>query len=113
MSPVTWANSPVAISRLETGASWRFAIVRLFRKPILNLCNSRHCLVAVPALLYLPTKTEGKMSQEIFYWLTALFIVASVWGAGRLVDYFLQKDGGELVISKEAPPPDVTGSEVQ
>jgi hypothetical protein len=53
------------------------------------------------------------MSQEIFYWLTALFIVASVWGAGHLVDYLLQKDSGELVISNEEPPPEVTGSQVQ
>jgi hypothetical protein len=52
------------------------------------------------------------MSQEIFYWLTALFIVASVWGAGHLVDYLLQKDSGELVISNEEPPPQVTDSEV-
>ena len=48
------------------------------------------------------------MAQEIFYWLSALFIVASLWGAGHLVDYLLQKDSGELVISKEGPPPDVT-----
>ena len=32
------------------------------------------------------------MSQEIFYWLIVLFIVATVWFAGRLVDYFLRKD---------------------
>jgi hypothetical protein len=31
------------------------------------------------------------MSQEIFYWLLVLFIVATVWYAARLVDYFLQK----------------------
>jgi len=38
------------------------------------------------------------MSQEIFYWLIVLFIVATLWGAGRLVDYFLQKDN-----DREAP----------
>jgi len=32
------------------------------------------------------------MSQEIFYWLIVLFTVAALWGAGRLVDYFLRKD---------------------
>jgi len=32
------------------------------------------------------------MSQEIVYWLIVLFIVATVWCAGRLVDYFLRKD---------------------
>ena len=53
------------------------------------------------------------MSQEIFYWLTALFIVSSIRGAAHLVDYLLQKDSGELVITKEEPPPEVTGSEVQ
>ena len=35
------------------------------------------------------------MSQEIVYWLSALFIVAGLWGAGYLVDYLLQKDSGE------------------
>ena len=53
------------------------------------------------------------MSQEIFYWFIALFVVASLWGAWHLVDYLLQKDSGELVISNEEPPPEVTGSEVQ
>ena len=32
------------------------------------------------------------MSQEIFYWLTVLLIVATVWFAGRLIDYLLRKD---------------------
>jgi hypothetical protein len=45
------------------------------------------------------------MSQEIFYWLIVLFIVATLWYAGRLVDYFLQKDTGALVISNKKPPP--------
>jgi hypothetical protein len=53
------------------------------------------------------------MSQEIFYWLIVLFIVATLWYAGRLVEHFLQKDSGELVISNKEPPPEVTGSESQ
>ena len=66
-----------------------------------------------PGIALSSTKTEGKMSHEIFYWLSALFIVVSLWGAGHLVDYLLKKDRGELVISNEEPPPEVTGSEVQ
>ena len=37
-----------------------FGTLGLLRKPVLNLRSSRHRLVAVPALLCLPTKTEEK-----------------------------------------------------
>jgi hypothetical protein len=45
------------------------------------------------------------MSQEIFYWLIVLFIVAALWGAWHLVDYLLQEHSGELVISNKQPLP--------
>jgi hypothetical protein len=43
------------------------------------------------------------MSQEIFYWLIVLFIVATLWCAGRLVDYFLQKDNDREVQKAQEP----------
>jgi hypothetical protein len=45
------------------------------------------------------------MSQEIFYWLIALFIIAALWGADHLVNYLLREDSGELVISNKQPAP--------
>ena len=46
------------------------------------------------------------MSQEIFYWLIVLFIVAALWGAWQLVDYLLREHRGELVISNMQPLPE-------
>jgi len=43
------------------------------------------------------------MSQEIFYWLIVLFIVATLWGAGRLVDYFLQKGNDREALQAQEP----------
>ena len=43
------------------------------------------------------------MSQEIFYWLIVLFIVGTLWGAGRLVDYFLQKGNDREALQAQEP----------
>ena len=48
--------------------------------------SSRECKGYKTAVkVALPTKLRRKMSQEIFYWLIALFMVAALWGVGRLV----------------------------
>ena len=53
------------------------------------------------------------MSQEIFYWLIVLFVVAALWGAGRFVDYFLRKDNDREAQESDtqiegSPPPKST-----